>query len=145
MGSTMASSTSCVPRSERTKRPTRRDGLKSLANTSLTSTSAIDHGLRELRVNGAAARLIATLAEHQTLADVLGLPVAAGAALHLRLKEEGGELVEGDGVAAGVELVDVHHRDEHYAPHRQARVVGGFPVGRARRRVAILLPRDALL
>src|SRR5215213_4203019 len=94
-GSTIASSTSCVPRSERASRRAKRDALDVLFPCPaaclvftcglLRVTSPVEHGLRELRVDGAAARLEAALAEHDSLAYVLGLHLAARAAVHLRL------------------------------------------------------------
>src|SRR4051812_42057302 len=94
-GRTIASSTNCVPRSERASRRPKSDalsnfackGLRCLAFTSgLPSVSLlVEHGLCELRVDGAATRLKAALAEHDSLAYVLGLHVAARAALNLRL------------------------------------------------------------
>src|SRR5207237_10020922 len=109
--------------------------------------SLVDDGLRELRVDGAAARLVAVLAEHQALADVLGLYVAAVAALHFLLKEEGRELVEADGVAARIELAQAYERDEHDAAHRDADVAAArrLPVRGTGRRVAVLIPRAVLL
>src|SRR5690349_11796593 len=115
-GSTIANSTSCVPRSERANRRTKSEALFAVAAVACAclaftcgllpgrfnrSSSLVEHGLRELRVDWAAARLVAVLAEHDSLAYVLGLHVAARAALHLRLKEEGSELVELHGVASG--------------------------------------------
>jgi hypothetical protein len=77
-GSTIASSTSCVPRSERANRRTKSEALSALATVVdacldftcglLRFASLVEHGLRELRVDGAAAEFGRFFYTYQTLA-----------------------------------------------------------------------------
>src|SRR5437016_4508828 len=93
MGNTSANSTSCVPRSCRTKRTRRK--LNVLANISFAS-SLVEHGDRHLHAGVRAVRIVAAAADDERLRHVLGLEVAARTIAHLCAQEEETEAREAD-------------------------------------------------
>src|SRR4051812_32928618 len=103
MGSTMASSTSCVPRSLRAKRRRRRVNVKRAFISAFTSFE--EHGNIHRRADGPTQGVIAAAADHGRVADILCLNVATVAVVRLGSQEEKTEAIKLHRIATLVVLV----------------------------------------
>src|SRR5687767_9322086 len=112
MGNAMANSTSCRPRSSRLK-----DVTLLIRVRLIGVSSSVENWFRNRRARiCSVGRIVFTITNHHSYADIFSLQIATVAALYLTAKEEGPEVINLYGGAPAVELALFDNRNQDHSP-----------------------------